>query len=501
MADNGSRGYRRDEHSRGGGAQQNPNESDPLAELARLIGQSEGYGGASRAPSQSYDETTPLPELEWATGEQQYAQHDAGADDDYALPAADQYRDERAPAPRYTPPAGFDEPQQSEYADHEGYHDQSRSPPGPPSPPYISPFNAGEEQDASRSHGRLTPAYVGEDAREDYDDRAGASSRRRGTIIALGVLGVVVLGTAGAFGYHAMFGGSFIPSLPPIITPGNTPVKIVPRKDAQAAPGNQTTVAKGEQLVPHEEKPVEVQPANPPPRVITTIPVISNAPVAPVQGAVPAAGPPPAVTPALPAAPSSPAQPIAPPDQLSGSGPASGSKPVHTVIIKPQPPQAGGSAPTGTASAARPVKPHPATRSEPRTASAGGPLSIIPGQQDAAPRSPPPPRTRTAIAHSGGPMPLPGSSSPEASAARAGGYAVQVSSQRSESEAQAAFRSLQAKYPRELGSRHAEFRRADLGAKGVYYRALVGPFASGEEASSVCRSLKAAGGSCIVQRN
>lgn len=89
----------------------------------------------------------------------------------------------------------------------------------------------------------------------------------------------------------------------------------------------------------------------------------------------------------------------------------------------------------------------------------------------------------------------------EAPAPRGGGYAVQVSSQRSESEAQAAYRSLQARYPSQLGGRHAVFRRADLGAKGVYYRALVGPFASGEQAVSLCRSLKAAGGSCIIQRD
>jgi hypothetical protein len=308
-----------------------------------------------------------------------------------------------------------------------------------------------------------------------------------------------------------VFGGSFIPSLPPIIKPGNTPIKIVPKKDAQAAPGNQTTVAKGagEQLVPHQEKPVEVQAANPPPRVITTIPVISNAPVAPVPGGPSLAGPPPAPAPALPAAPPAVAASIAPPDQLSGppsAAPASGSKPVHTIIIKPQPaPQAGSPAPTGTASAAHPVKPHPpASRPvrEPasRSASAGGPLSIIPGQES-APRQPPPARTRTAVAHSGGPMPLSSSSGAEAAPARGGGYAVQVSSQRSEGEAHASFRSLQAKFPRELGSRHAMFRRADLGAKGVYYRALVGPFASAEQASSLCSSLKAAGGSCIVQRN
>jgi SPOR domain len=78
---------------------------------------------------------------------------------------------------------------------------------------------------------------------------------------------------------------------------------------------------------------------------------------------------------------------------------------------------------------------------------------------------------------------------------------VQVTSQRSETEAQAAFHSLQAKYPQQLGDRHAFVRSVDLGAKGVYYRALIGPFASGADAVSLCSSLKAAGGSCLIQRN
>jgi cell division septation protein DedD len=88
-----------------------------------------------------------------------------------------------------------------------------------------------------------------------------------------------------------------------------------------------------------------------------------------------------------------------------------------------------------------------------------------------------------------------------ASPSAGGGYAVQLTSQRSEADAQSAFRSLQAKYPNQLGGREPILRRADLGAKGVYYRALVGPFASMEEAAGVCSSLKAAGGNCIVQKN
>jgi cell division protein FtsN len=78
---------------------------------------------------------------------------------------------------------------------------------------------------------------------------------------------------------------------------------------------------------------------------------------------------------------------------------------------------------------------------------------------------------------------------------------VQVSSQRSEAEAQAAFRSLQAKYPTQLGGRQAQIQKADLGAKGTYYRAMVGPFGNASEAGELCSSLKAAGGQCLVPRN
>jgi hypothetical protein len=81
------------------------------------------------------------------------------------------------------------------------------------------------------------------------------------------------------------------------------------------------------------------------------------------------------------------------------------------------------------------------------------------------------------------------------------GYAIQVTSERSESNAQAALRALQAKYPNQLSGRQPIIRRADLGAKGTYYRILVGAFASVQEAAGLCSRLKAAGGNCIVQRN
>ena len=82
-----------------------------------------------------------------------------------------------------------------------------------------------------------------------------------------------------------------------------------------------------------------------------------------------------------------------------------------------------------------------------------------------------------------------------------GGYVVQVSSERSDSEAQASFKTLQSRYPAVLGGRSALIRRVDLGEKGVVYRTQVGPFDTVDEAKQLCGSLKAAGGHCIVQRN
>jgi hypothetical protein len=78
---------------------------------------------------------------------------------------------------------------------------------------------------------------------------------------------------------------------------------------------------------------------------------------------------------------------------------------------------------------------------------------------------------------------------------------VQLSSQKSEAEAQSSFRSLQAKFPTELGGLQPVIRRADLGSKGVFYRTMVGPFASAQDAGQFCANYKAAGGQCVVPNN
>jgi cell division septation protein DedD len=81
-----------------------------------------------------------------------------------------------------------------------------------------------------------------------------------------------------------------------------------------------------------------------------------------------------------------------------------------------------------------------------------------------------------------------------------GAYAVQLASEHSAAEAHASFRALRAKFQNQLGGREPIVRRADLGAKGIYYRVMVGPFASMEKAAGICTTLKAAGCKCLVQR-
>ena len=83
----------------------------------------------------------------------------------------------------------------------------------------------------------------------------------------------------------------------------------------------------------------------------------------------------------------------------------------------------------------------------------------------------------------------------------AGAYVVQVASQRSEADAMGSWRALQTKYPNLLGNYRATVKKADLGDKGIYYRAQVGPFATREQANELCQSLRAQGGDCVVNKN
>lgn len=79
------------------------------------------------------------------------------------------------------------------------------------------------------------------------------------------------------------------------------------------------------------------------------------------------------------------------------------------------------------------------------------------------------------------------------------GFVAVLSSQKSRMDALKAFADLQQKYGDVLAAKTPDVQEANLGDKGVWYRAVVGPPGSREAASGVCGQLKSVGySSCWV---
>ena len=472
-----------------GGEPQAParTENDPLAELARLIGQTDPFAmGRANQPVQPRSERD------------QYQPPEPVADEE---PAAGPPPWMRRATPQAAPVAPQDEYEQDYPSAVHPLH-RYVAPPAAPEPEYHqSPSYAdpGHEADPSRyddalygqldhnaQHAQHDPAR-GDDPyayQDGYGDAEEEPVKKRGGMMMVAVVLVLaVVGTGAAFAYRT-FVGSPRSGEPPIIKADNSPTKIVPASSDGSAkvPDRMTTGDGKEKIVPREEAPVDVNARTGPRVVFPPLNQNSNPPSA--ASVAPAA--------ALPAA-------------GAGNGTLpNGTEPRRIKTLAVRGDQSDGSAapvnapppakPAPRAAAApaalAPAPGAPVTRSPPSSAnaSANAPLSLTPQPGQAAPAAEP--RTRVA----------PTNSVPAASTG-SGGYLVQVASQKNESDAQASYRALQGKYPAVLGSRSPVIKRADLGEKGVYYRAMIGPFGSADEATQFCGNLKTAGGQCVVQRN
>jgi hypothetical protein len=75
----------------------------------------------------------------------------------------------------------------------------------------------------------------------------------------------------------------------------------------------------------------------------------------------------------------------------------------------------------------------------------------------------------------------------------ASGYVAVLASKSSRMDALKAIADLQQKYGDVLSSKTPDVQEANLGDKGLWYRAVVGPPGSREAASAVCTQLKTAG--------
>lgn len=96
---------------------------------------------------------------------------------------------------------------------------------------------------------------------------------------------------------------------------------------------------------------------------------------------------------------------------------------------------------------------------------------------------------------------VPASEKPKDTAPHASGGTVkaQLGAYRSESEAKTAFAKMQQKFP-QLAGKSPIVVKADLGAKGIFYRLRVGGIAA-DEVKSFCSGLSAKGQACIAAKD
>lgn len=456
-------------------------ESDPLAELARLIGQSESSGIIGRANLQvprratapepdpapdDFDQEPPAGPPAWLQRANRNASPPPVHDDE------PDYPNSVHPLQRYSGARAAPEPE--EYDETPRYADA-------PDPSRYDDALYGQINDGLQHH-EDEQAYTDDRYafEEGYDDGASDElpKKRGGIFTVVVVLALAVVGTGAAFAYRT-YAGAPRSGEPPIIKADTSPTKIVPASSdgITKVPDRLAAGDAVEKIVPREEAPVDVAKAAP--RVVFP-------PFNPNSNAS--------------------ASPNAAPAGIPGSNSANGTLPnseprkIKTLAVKGEQPD-GAAVPVTSApgagakqAAGRPAAalPSAVTRNPPTSANASssGPLSLAPQATQPAAEA----KTRLADTN-------PVQSVTPTAPASGGGYLVQVSSQRNEADAQASYRALQGKFPTVLGSHGPLIKRADLGDKGVYYRAMVGPFGTPEEASQFCGNLKTAGGQCVVQRN
>lgn len=481
-------------------------ETDPLAELARLIGQTDplsNFGGQQQkqpqqyqpqqyqphdqyddAPEPAVEEEIPPPRPSWMQNlsaarpvpqEPAYRQEPVYRDEEQYAPQQDHYDSRYAAAPNDAA-YGRHAPQ----FDHTGYDQalqgqsqgQSQGHQAAGADRYDDVLYGRPDHDPAHDQYGAQDDHYGNGAydRPPYDENyeQEPKPRRGGTMTVAMVLVLAVVGTGAAFAYRT-FVGSPRSGEPPVIKADAGPNKIIP-PGANDGSGKQIYDRVGdksaERVVSREEQPVDVN-AKTGPRVVFP-PLTQNAS-------------PPTVASASPN--------VRPTGPGVGNGTLSGGeepRKVRTLSIRPEQPQdaAAAPAPARAQPAAQQRAAAPASTASTAAPAANSPVSLAPQAQ---PASPPEPRAKVAAIS---PAQVTG-----------GGAYVQVSSQKSEADAKASYKALQGKYAGILGSRSASIQRADVAGKGTFYRAMVGPFGTNDEASQFCINLKSAGGQCVVQRH
>ena len=259
---------------------------DPLAELARLIGQRDPFAefGRSNArqgqrPAPDVPTTAPDDWQQTSMHEPDLAMHepDLAPGSGYREQEYEVREDDAHPL---APATGHDEvPLAANYQD--GHHDDRIH----DAQHYDDRLHGGD--DAGPYYQDDAPLEPHED--EMYDD-APHARRHSGLVTALALIGCAVLGTAGAYAYRSYSGVPSSTQPPPVIAADNsTPTKIVPATagDPQSSKAVQDRLATAEreQLVSKQEEPVAL--SAPRPRALPVAPAQTGSAAQPAGGSEP----------------------------------------------------------------------------------------------------------------------------------------------------------------------------------------------------------------------
>ncbi len=413
-------------------------------------------------------------------------------------------------------PAAAPPPMDRGYAPSQQYGSNSYAPAPEPQPGYgqdhYDPRYAAHEAWTGDEHGlhgdvrggALQQVHQGDELDEDFfadeddldNDPYLAPKRGRKKLVAATLVGAIALGGGGAYLYKSMKGGGG-ENATPVIRADNRPLK-----DAPSNPG-------GKQF-PNGEKAIYD-------RLMPNGQQIQSAALAPSGPAGQFAAPPPAAGNSL----EDRIEEALKKAQRSGDAPPQGVRtgPDQPTVVRSEsyrpdgtrvdglrpviqpnvvnvnggqlPPPFGSGVPTALPSGQPPA-----------AAFRAAPVPVAPPPQQFASITPPAPKSvRQAPAARTAASFTPAADSARATApAPANGFYVSLKSAPDEKAIQRDLPSLNDKYKAVLGEVQLTSKIADLGSKGITYRAVAGPLGSQQEAADLCQKIKGAGGTCFVTK-
>jgi hypothetical protein len=301
------------------------------------------------------------------------------------------------------------------------------------------------------------------------------------------LLGAVALGGALAFAYKQSGGAMGGGAQPPVVQADSRPVKEAPQQA-------------GGKDFPHKNKLIYERLQNgDQPEAEHIVPRQEDVAMPAMPGSAPMAAPQPS--------PGAPPQVATVDDPNAADG---GPRRVKTLVVRPD--GSVMSPPTQPApQQAAPAEAAPAPAPQQQMAAAEPAMPAMP-----MPQAAPPPAPAAEATPAPAPAPAPVAADPQPVAAipakpkvaaadaapapaKPSQYVVQVGSKQNQTEALATFADMQQKYPTLLASYRPMVQKADLGAKGVWYRLRIGPIVDKAAATKLCTQLKSQGHpDCLV---